>query len=528
MADGGAAGRGDHVYVRLGHAFALVGPSTRAIVSATNSDLAESLWEIVADGGGADELLERLSATGLKSLGAFAIAEHETDGIRFVVRQAGVVDLVTAEGMVTFEAGDAKTWVESLRSSVSSYRVRLGEPLGDDGTPFRITGGLVPGDLLAWEPEEALRSLAAGDADPFAEFEPPLPLVSEPDDVDDSVGVSLGRDAAVSAAVERKAEGEYDPTEEPVIEPDSGATKLPASGATVYIGSGIPGDDPDEESVQVGESAAEDGVEYDDYVSGLTRTAPASQAGVILDGDGLPTPGSSPDQSRREAPGSPIEPSNAQRPAEPVSLPTEGSAGIIASVPGPSASATQGRESVGGDHDGHTMSLAQLRALRSESLHQVAHQPAMGGATVNALLCSSGHASPPHAVVCRSCGLPVAGDPVVIARPRLGRLSFSTGLVVELDRPVLVGRQPKVEGEVRGAVPHLVALPEHEGISRRHVMVHLEQWQVLIEDLGSQNWTEVVLPGRTPQRLRERVPIPLESGAVVDLSGEVTFQVELI
>jgi len=116
----------------------------------------------------------------------------------------------------------------------------------------------------------------------------------------------------------------------------------------------------------------------------------------------------------------------------------------------------------------------------------------------------------------------------MVARPSLGRLRFSNGLEVVLDRPQLIGRNPKLVEKISNELPNLVKLEEFEGLSRRHAAVHLEGWQVLVEDLNSANGTVVALPGRPARRLHAGEPIILEPGAVIDLGGgDVTISYEV-
>lgn len=213
--------------------------------------------------------------------------------------------------------------------------------------------------------------------------------------------------------------------------------------------------------------------------------------------------------------------------------PDDGPAAIISGVPissGPPLETLppmndpvtdhQGRP---GDHDGLTMTAAQLRELRSGASEPVGAPPvaSMGGPSVQAVACPSGHFNPTHLSNCRECARPLTGPPQVIARPWLGRLVLSSGETVELTRPVIIGRNPKVEGRLQSEVPQTVRLDVGQALSRSHVMVRLEGWQVLVEDLGSANGTVVTLPGRQPQRLHAGEPVLIEDGAEIDLGGEI-------
>jgi pSer/pThr/pTyr-binding forkhead associated (FHA) protein len=104
----------------------------------------------------------------------------------------------------------------------------------------------------------------------------------------------------------------------------------------------------------------------------------------------------------------------------------------------------------------------------------------------------------------------------------MGRIVLSTGDVVDLTRPAVIGRNPKIEGRLTGELPQTLKLDVGQALSRSHTMIRLEGWQVLAEDLGSANGTFVTLPGRPPQRLHPGEPVLLEPGSVIDLGGEVT------
>jgi hypothetical protein len=173
-----------------------------------------------------------------------------------------------------------------------------------------------------------------------------------------------------------------------------------------------------------------------------------------------------------------------------------------------------------GDHDGFTIARATLDALRP---------PPVAVHMIQAISCSQLHFNAPQAQRCRFCGEALQEqEPVVIPRPSMGMLQFSTGQLVELDRRVVVGRSPSAERVSGDDLPQLVQVesPEQD-ISRSHVEVRLDGWHVVLVDLDSVNGTVVTLPGRSPERLHPREPYPLVPGAVVDLAGEVTFRFEV-
>jgi len=107
------------------------------------------------------------------------------------------------------------------------------------------------------------------------------------------------------------------------------------------------------------------------------------------------------------------------------------------------------------------------------------------------------------------------------------RLRLSTGLVVVLDRAVLLGRAPQVSRVTNAELPRLVTVssPEQD-ISRTHAEVRVESDDVLVTDLHSTNGVLLTPYGEPASRLHPGEPTVLRPGAVVDLGEGVTFTVE--
>jgi hypothetical protein len=150
------------------------------------------------------------------------------------------------------------------------------------------------------------------------------------------------------------------------------------------------------------------------------------------------------------------------------------------------------------------------------------------GPSVSAQLCPNAHPNPPSSTTCRICGANVAKqDSVIVPRPVLGVLRFSTGDVISLDRGVVMGRNPSTEyeGDER---PHVVKLPSGDGeVSRTHLMVTIDGWHVLVTDLKSTNGTLVELPGQPPERLRAGEALPIQPGTRVTLADGIDFRFEV-
>ncbi|MFP5282225.1 MAG: FHA domain-containing protein, partial [Actinomycetes bacterium] len=144
------------------------------------------------------------------------------------------------------------------------------------------------------------------------------------------------------------------------------------------------------------------------------------------------------------------------------------------------------------------------------------------------VLCPQGHSSAPDTRRCRVCGRAVEPQaPRPVPRPSLARLRTSDGALVEVDRPVVIGRAPSEE-HAGGALPRLltVASPHHD-ISRSHLLVAPDGWTLVATDLRSTNGTLIVWPetgSRKPLEPNEPTPIPL--GARLDLGDGITVTVE--
>lgn len=111
--------------------------------------------------------------------------------------------------------------------------------------------------------------------------------------------------------------------------------------------------------------------------------------------------------------------------------------------------------------------------------------------------------------------------------PPLGLLVFSDGARVVLDRPMVLGRNPRPASGSADDDPsvRLVKIAT-SGVSRRHAAITVDRWRASIDDLGSSNGTRVTLPGRRPHELEPGRPVDLVAGAIVDLGGDVSFVVE--
>lgn len=451
-----------------------------------------------------DRVLDVLTSSGLRATPDFVCAEVVPDGARVVIRGALQVEAHARDGgTLTLDAGRSSTWRDDVVADLVALSVERDE-----------------GDRIEW-------MVPAGPEPRTAE------AASKPAEVEDHPTESHTLDEAaflelVGSEEADRPEGAEPADDEPTDVPPSDVEPEPAEPAPQPAAATID----------------------NDFSSLLDRT-----------GD-VPPPPAPPPPPPPPPPPSAAPPASAPPPPPPtaqvppadraaedlppgVQAPRPSLRAPISAVPGagatrsavppppppvaPTATTPPGAGTGLGERDGRTVTLAELRQLQQEPDDAPAPRAEDGPrrGEVRAVRCSSGHANPPGAAACRVCGAEIA-DPVVVtvSRPVVARLVFESGLVVEVDRSQVVGRRPTAPPEAE-EIPNLVTLPSPDGdISRSHVAVRVEGWDLLVEDVGSTNGTEVQLPGHDPLRLREHDPMLVVVGTEVTLAGAVRFRIE--
>lgn len=158
-----------------------------------------------------------------------------------------------------------------------------------------------------------------------------------------------------------------------------------------------------------------------------------------------------------------------------------------------------------GDHDGFTVMSGDLQKMRKQQA--AANEQAVAAASAK---------TPARAET------PVAKP---LAPPR-AMLRLPSGEIIGLEQPVLIGRAPSVTKVSGGAVPRIVSLGGvDQDISRNHVEVTVEGDTVVVTDLHSRNGTLIVLPGKSPQKLRSGEPTAVIVGTLIDLGGGIGITV---
>lgn len=146
------------------------------------------------------------------------------------------------------------------------------------------------------------------------------------------------------------------------------------------------------------------------------------------------------------------------------------------------------------------------------------------GPMVLARVCPNGHANPPSLPICGRCNAAELSEPREVGRPRLGRMHISNGEVIDLDHSLIIGRQPSVSRVLGEAMPRLVQVKSGNGdISRSHVEVRPDGWDVLLVDLKATNGTVLVREGQAPRRLSQGEEAILINGDIAELGDGVSL-----
>jgi hypothetical protein len=172
------------------------------------------------------------------------------------------------------------------------------------------------------------------------------------------------------------------------------------------------------------------------------------------------------------------------------------------------------------DHDGHTKAIARLREPNDGGAEAMSLGEAMPSG-IPAARCANGHLNPPHVGKCHSCPAPILDGIAMVERAIPGHLVFPGGRTVNVDRRLLIGRNPVAEEVFTGEPPLLIPLPDDADVSRTHLAVEPSGWTATVVDLGSLNGTMLRQPGREPEQLRAHLPAALVAGAEFVLADVV-------
>jgi FHA domain len=149
--------------------------------------------------------------------------------------------------------------------------------------------------------------------------------------------------------------------------------------------------------------------------------------------------------------------------------------------------------------------------------------PAIPTEGVVGTFCANNHFTDSRRLRCLFCDAETQFDRVDVGpRPKLGRLRFDDGRIIELQNNVLIGRKPTAPD---GVVVDVVAFDDDRLLSRLHCEVRITDWDVVVVDRQSANGTSIVYPDGRRMATRANVDAPLELGSTVHF-GRHTFVFE--
>ncbi|WGL53170.1 FHA domain-containing protein [Nocardioides sp. BP30] len=512
---------------RPGTWFGIVGEHATVLLPPSEKARAGSLWALVDDGAGFDEVLDALVSDGLRALPGFVLLTTDESTTRIVVRGPSKAAFATDAGEVVVEGSASSTWVERSLSGVSGFSVVLEdveEPLLTlhDGL-VRLAALVSPGRLEPAPGEHAPSPSAAASTAaeapevsgpyaavlPFPAGGPSLPPPPSAPPVAPLVPpVAAPPAPPVSDPFEPEA-----PAEQPVAaaqpEPEQPEPEQPEPEQQ----SGEPAAESAEDELDVpawaSASAASDPLSgpvdptwdesWADEPTGVIPVVPAEQPTAPEHSAEPPawtpgTPGGPAEAPGAVPPPPPFPPVGVPPVPEPPAVPSWGAVPAEPAEPEPAAPA----EPAAGPHDDHD---GLTRA----------------GAPDAGLL------PPPPGIPGQQAA------PAVTAYP-VAKLEFSHGERVDVDRVVIIGRAPEAGRFSLAEQPLLVTVPSpHQEISSTHIEIRpgsgVDHGAAVVTDLGSTNGTVVVQPGLGPEELRPGVPVQLMPGALIDLGDGLTIRV---
>jgi hypothetical protein len=467
----------------------LVAQHTVGLIERDNPSTRDRLWRLVADESPLDDILDELSSTGLKALPDFGIAQVEGEAVRLVARGRAMITVELASGGThAVDPSGVRTWIEEVVADVVGLTIALSPVDGDEPTllsseGFAVLAGSVPARSLTRRYDVADRH------------------------ADDAMGgwTTAGSEAGV--APDRAADSDremIDSTEE-----DDGLSSA-ASSTVASTSAGVPeagGPPPSPEPVVSPSPEPVESPSPEPVVSPSPERVESPS----------PEPVVSPSPERVESAPADPQPADPQpadpQPADPQPAPPAAAAGPSGPPPSGSGAGGQGPEAtvVVGFDDGP--SRGPVSSIFDEDDAAAPPPFALAGETAQF---SEDDFTPDSD---DSAG---TGSPTVY-----GVLAFSNGDRINVDRSVLIGRNPKVAGAVAGGMPHIMKFEgPGQGLSRTHAEVRVENGEMLLEDLQSTNGTEIQLPGQQRRRLRSGEPVVVVPGTLVDFGDELHCIVE--
>ncbi|MEV0587317.1 FHA domain-containing protein, partial [Nonomuraea sp. NPDC050310] len=158
-------------------------------------------------------------------------------------------------------------------------------------------------------------------------------------------------------------------------------------------------------------------------------------------------------------------------------------------------------------------------------------QHADGQNLVYGVDCKNDHFNDPRLPYCASCGVALVQRTLVPykgPRPPLGMLILDDGTALPLESDYLLGRDPDRAPEVTGGTARPAKVTSPDGsVSRRHLRVALDGWDVNLVDLGSVNGTQIQPPGDPNfYDIPPNEPVTITPGTTVRIGVSRTMRFE--
>lgn len=453
------------------------------------------------------------------ALPPFVAAVAEGTDVRIALRGGVAARVSTRDGAQELSGAEVTTWSERFVAGASRVEITVEAVEGAAALPVQsgiVRGAAVSAELDADDDGPVIAALgpapvvdvAQGGASAAALDGSPAPALA-------AFGAATAAGAGATSASEPEQENapyqtdERDQTDEPegtpAVEEATATEESPATESVVETDEPVVSSEP-----VVALEAAPDADQGDSEQSASVDGTPTEALPVVEDGS-APSSASEPEPEP--------EPEPAPEPDGVTLVPTDvtlapgadddfdqlwgatvHSPPAVAAPPAPPAPpvppappAPASVVTTQGDHDGATISAAELRALRQ---------------------------NPPSADETPTAVLPVAAGST-------GRVRVSTGQVVTLDRTVIIGRRPRSTRASGASLPHLVAVESpQQDISRSHLEIRPEGDTVVVIDLHTTNGSTLLRPGADPMRLHPGEQTLVLSGDVVDLGDGVTVAFE--
>ncbi len=476
----------------------LVARQTVGLIERNNPSTRERLWGLISDDAPLDDILDELSSTGLKALPDFGLAQVEGSAIRIVARGRTTISAELASGSThEIDPSGVRTWIEELLEDVAAITITLpgldGDAAVSGSEAFAVLAGSVPASSLsrrydaADDHADAAESGAgwtAGGTDALAgATDEPAPVSEAGEDLAQAPEVELEMVADIDEPADAVVS---DPAE---IEPAAGESwfedQAASPSAIIPPQPTMEVDDADDPGSAEAQSAAPIDITADPAPSDPQPAVPVPSDPQPASPQ-PPPPGASPSGPPPSGPGAG---------GPPPSIPPTDATVVVGPEDGPTRGPVssifdddfddQAAGAVQGDNGGMTVGRAELEADVD------------------------------------STAMPFSNATVY------GVLAFSNGERIDIDRSILIGRNPKVAGAVEGGLPHIMKFDgPGQGLSRTHAEVRIDAGAVLIEDLQSTNGTEVQLPGQQRRRLRGGEPVVIVPGTLIDFGDELHCTLE--